>query len=190
MMVWSFKLNKKALLLVLGAIIAVIVIVLIAVNGGGSAQNPDIDNSASTPEERLDFISQFGWEVNPEPAESINIYIPKDFDAILQRYNAIQTRQGYDLTAHKGKKVERFSYEITNYPNQNTDVFINLLIYDGKVIGGDVSSKNLGGFMHGFSPDRLTLSSEQTSSSVTSENLEEIPSAPTAASANDIYPTN
>ncbi|MBR2893486.1 MAG: DUF4830 domain-containing protein, partial [Clostridia bacterium] len=46
-----------------------------------------------------------------------------------------------------------WSYEIKNYPGyENTDGVIrgNILVYDGIVIGGDICSIELDGFMAGF----------------------------------------
>lgn len=159
MMVYSFKLNRKILLFVLIGLIALITVLLIATSGGGAKTPADISNDAATPEQRLAFIAQFGWEVEPEPVETLSVYIPSDFDAVLQRYNAIQQAQGYDLTNHRGLKVTRYSYAITNYPGYDSDVFINLLVSEGKVIGGDICSKQLGGFIHGFDPKRIDVSS-------------------------------
>ena len=40
--------------------------------------------------------------------------------------------------------------EIENYPGQAEGVRANILVYKNKVIGGDVCSVELDGFMHGF----------------------------------------
>ena len=37
-----------------------------------------------------------------------------------------------------------------NYPDSSEEVRINLLVYQGKVIGGDVSSTQLDGFIQGL----------------------------------------
>ena len=47
-----------------------------------------------------------------------------------------------------------WSYDILNYPGyENTEGIIrgNILVYEGTVIGGDICSNELGGFMHTFS---------------------------------------
>lgn len=108
---------------------------------------------ASTAEERTAFFAQFGWEINEEPAEVKEVIIPEEFDETYTEYNKLQLSQGLDLEPFKGVRVKYWSYEILNYPqngSSNTKVMGNILIYDGIVVGGDVSSTELDGFMHGF----------------------------------------
>ena len=45
---------------------------------------------ADTAEERLSFLSQFGWEVEEEPAEVKEVVIPEEFDDVYNQYNVIQ----------------------------------------------------------------------------------------------------
>ena len=161
MMVWSFKLSKRKIIFGLIALAAIIAVVLIATGRSadiGTEQQPQpvTDNSAKTPEQLLAFISQFGWEVQPEPIQVLSVYIPRNFDEVLTRYNAVQKNQGYDLQQYGGQKATRYTYLVTNYPDADGEVVINILVYEGTVIGGDVCSKQLGGFMHGFAPDRVT----------------------------------
>lgn len=112
-----------------------------------------INFKASNNKERLEFISQFGWEVNTEPEEVAEIIIPQEFDDVYNNYNELQLQQSCDLTDYAGKRVKRWTYVIKNYPGyteEETCVRINILVYDGMVIGGDVSSTELSGFMHTF----------------------------------------
>ena len=108
---------------------------------------------ATTNEERTAFFSQLGFEVNPEPCEVKETVIPVEFDETYSRYNEIQKQQGLDLEPFKGSRVKFWSYEILNYPGfEGSDGRIrgNLLIYNGIIIGGDVSDISLNGFMHTF----------------------------------------
>lgn len=105
---------------------------------------------AATNEERIKFLSQFGWEVEEEPCEISNVTIPQMFNKTYSRYNEIQMEQGLNLLNYTGCECKRVSYRITNYPDPEQQVNANLLIYNGCVIGGDVSSVRLDGFMHGF----------------------------------------
>ncbi len=112
-----------------------------------------VNMKASSAEERISFFSQFGWNVNPDPVEVKEVVIPEEFDEVYSQYNEIQKKQGLDLEIYKGVRVKSWSYEITNYPgyeNSNGTIRGNLLIYNGVVVGGDVSNIELGGFMHTF----------------------------------------
>lgn len=102
-------------------------------------------------EARLNFISQFGWNVKDAPLEEVNVVIPREFDKVYLGYNEMQKEQGLNLSKYKGKTVTRYTYEVTNYPNYDDTVYISLLVYKDKVIGGDVCSADVNGFVHGFS---------------------------------------
>ena len=103
-----------------------------------------------TNEDRVNFLSQFGWQVKSEPVESAEITIPEEFDKVFTGYNEIQKRQGLDLSRYKNKNVTRYTYEITNYNGEEGKVYANVIVYRNKVIGGDVCSANVNGFIHGF----------------------------------------
>jgi hypothetical protein len=142
--------------------IAVVLCVFFAVctfmgrdNGGDSL---DVGASGSlrgaSARERLGFIASYGWEVDEEPAEVREIAVPAEFDDVYQRYNELQLSQGFDLSDYAGRSVKRWTYIIKNYPGNNDEIGsirINLLVCDGIIIGGDVCSVKLDGFMHGFS---------------------------------------
>jgi len=103
-----------------------------------------------TDEDRIAFLKQFGWEVNPVAVEVKETKIPKEFDTVFNTYNEIQKRQGLDLANYKGKSITRYTYEITNYEGYEGTVYANVIIYKNKVIGGDVCTADVEGFIHGF----------------------------------------
>ena len=110
-------------------------------------------HSAETADDRLAFITGLGWIVDEEPIEIRQIAIPQEFDEVYDNYNEIQLSQGYDLTEYAGRSAKRWTYVIRNYPDVSADedyIRINLLVCDGKIIGGDVCSIRLDGFMHSF----------------------------------------
>ncbi len=106
--------------------------------------------TVNTGDQRLAFITQFGWEVEEEPVEIEEVLIPREFDTLYEDYNALQKSQGLDLTRYRGQKVRRFCYRILNYPDCTDEVRLNMLVAENKIIGGDVCSTALDGFMHGF----------------------------------------
>ena len=101
-------------------------------------------------EDRINFLKQFGWEVAPEPTAEKEVLIPENFDKIFAEYNEIQRKQGLDLSNFKKKTVMRYTYRITNYSGYNGDVYANIIVYRNNVIGGDICSADLNGFVHGF----------------------------------------
>lgn len=78
------------------------------------------------------------------------LIIPEQFDETYSQYLELQASQGFDLTDYCGKRVKRYTYEITNYPTGESGIQAGLLVYKSTVIGGDVLSAQLGGFIHGL----------------------------------------
>ena len=95
-------------------------------------------------------LQSYGWEVSAEPLATEELLIPKEMDASYDDYLALQSGQGFDLSKYAGKRVKRYTYEITNYPTGETGILANLLIYKNTVIGGEVLSPQLDGFLHGL----------------------------------------
>ncbi len=107
-------------------------------------------DSVTTEEERAAFLRQFGWEVAPDTVEVTEVTVPAKFDKVYEGYNAIQTAQGLDLERYRGKKVMRYTYDVTNYEKSEGRVLATILVYKNRVIGGDICSSEAGGFVHGF----------------------------------------
>ena len=109
--------------------------------------------SAGTEKELLSFVSGYGWQVDEQPVEVREVVIPEIFDEVYANYNEIQLQQGFNLEKYAGQRVKRWTYTVRNYPGTTpSDDFIriNVLVSNGLVIGGDVCSVKLDGFMHGF----------------------------------------
>ena len=140
--------------------IALSVAVLLALVALIPTYSADRDDSAAVSDvsynkihensDRLAFIEQFGWKVDATPLETVEVSIPEEFDKVYLGYNEMQKEQGLGLTKYKGKTVTRYTYNVTNYPEYEGDVYISLLVYKNKVIGGDVCSADVNGFVHGF----------------------------------------
>ena len=101
------------------------------------------DNAAS-------FLSQFGWIVDAGSVETKEVTIPAQFDKVFAGYNEMQKSQGLDLSKYKKKDVTRYTFAVTNYDDYDGVVYANVLTYRGRVIGGDICSADVSGFIHGF----------------------------------------
>ena len=102
-------------------------------------------------EDRIEYLSSYGWQVSSEPLASQELLIPTEMDDTYDEYLALQKEQGFDLEKYAGKRVKRYTYEITNYPSGEQGVQANLILYKNTVIGGEVLSSQLDGFLHGLS---------------------------------------
>lgn len=144
--------------------VAAIVALLFLTRGGSQmAAGGAMRTAASTAQERQEFLSQFGWEIGDDPIEVSEIIIPAEFDEVFTRYNEIQIAQNFDLSDFQGRRVKRWTYEVLNYPGyegRRGVVQANLIIDRGVVIGGDVLSLELGGFLHGFERPQAVVAAQ------------------------------
>ncbi|MBE6573728.1 MAG: DUF4830 domain-containing protein [Ruminococcaceae bacterium] len=107
-------------------------------------------------EDRRSFLAQFGWETKKDTVDEETVTVPDKFSKIYKGYNEIQKTQGLDLEKYKRKEIKRYTYIVTNYPDYDGTVYANLLVYRNKVIGGDISSADIEGFVHGFQNPKPT----------------------------------
>ncbi len=113
-------------------------------------------NTCKTNEDRIRFLSSFGWEVDSEPFEAKTIIIPVEFNNIYSKYNELQVSQGYNLANYQGQTVKRWTYTVQNYPKESI-AYANLYIFNNTVIAGDVYTPGINGIMHGLKyPDIKT----------------------------------
>ncbi len=96
------------------------------------------------------FLSQFDWVVDAGSVETAAVTIPAEFDKIFASYNEMQKTQGLDLSKYKKREVTRYTFTVTNYKDYEGDVYANILVYRNRVIGGDICSADVSGFIHGF----------------------------------------
>ena len=100
-------------------------------------------------EQRVAFLKKLGWEVQPQPSETVNILIPQSFDKVYEKYNQLQRKQGFNLGKYKGKTVTRYTYIITNVP-ENKVIVADLFFFKDKLVAGDINNVALDGYMIGL----------------------------------------
>ena len=155
MFLLSFKSLKGKFILLLAVVIAAIIVCAVLSSDEQDTDEPvsevnAIDYSASTITEQLSFIASLGYTVKTEPDSVEEVIIPEEFDDIYTQYNELQKAADLDLSPYKGCNAKKWTYTVTNYPAyENRDcIKLNLLIYNGRVIGGDICSVELDGFMN------------------------------------------
>ena len=106
----------------------------------------------STDEARCrEFLSGYGWEVTENSDSRADVRIPDVFDKVYENYNMLQEKSGLDLMPYRGKSGIRYTFIVTNYPiDVGEPVYANVIIIDGKPVGGDIMTVSLSGFMHGL----------------------------------------
>lgn len=114
--------------------------------GGGRLSLRNADQNQA----RVEFLTGLGWQIDPEPVEVEDVVIPLEFDQVYENYNQLQQEQGFDLSAYAGRQVLRCTYRVLEHPSGQSEVRANLLVCGTRLIGGDVCSLQLDGFMHGL----------------------------------------
>ena len=160
MFIYSFRASTLKLLGIISAtlvaLVAIIAFVPVYAEGTGTV-NTAADGQVSynydkvkSAADAVNFLSQFGWTVDGGNPESAEVTIPAEFDKVFAAYNEIQRAQGLDLSKYKKKELTRYTFEVTNYEGYEGRVYANVLVYRGKVVGGDICSADVSGFVHGF----------------------------------------
>ena len=155
MFIFTAKIDRRKLTAaaVAGVIFCGALVALFFLLGGRetAVSSPVGSSSVRTNEDRVAYLEQYGWTVEPEPIAVEELLIPETFDETYDQYLELQSSQGFDLTKYCGKRVKRYAYAITNYPTGESGVQAGLLVYKNTVIGGEVLSSQLDGFIHGLS---------------------------------------
>lgn len=149
MFVLTAKLSKPKLIAAgLILLAAVLLIVILAISGKDATSSLP---QGATNDQRLAYLATYGWSVNAMPEQSQKVKIPDTTDnAVFARYNDLQKNQGFDLTEYAGKEVTRYVYEVLNYPDATAPVHASVLVYEGNIIGGDITDTAADGLIHGF----------------------------------------
>ena len=153
MMIMTAKVDLKKILMILAAVAAVALGLILLFGGDDTAQTAA--PSLSGNDGRVQYLKDLGWEVAASPTESSQVKIPEDGSEVFQRYNALQQSQGFDLSDYAGKKVMRYVYKVTNYPESTQPVYATLLIHKNQVIGGDITDTAPGGKIRGLKQSPL-----------------------------------
>ena len=104
------------------------------------------ETKCATAEDGAAWLREQGWEVEPEPIETLQFLLPAELEEPYRSYNELQLSQGFDLTRCCGKQVSRCTYTVTNYPGQPEGVQANLYICEDVPVAGDVCSSGARGF--------------------------------------------
>ena len=137
MRVFCINVKSRSSLAVFLLVFVLFLVLLEFVNTSSS-----IGNKIVTNEDRVELISSLGYTVLPEIVEEKQIIIPNKFNDVYMKYNDLQQKSGFDLKKFSGLKAYVYKYKI-----DGKDLFVNIILSDGVLIGGDVSSSELNGEM-------------------------------------------
>lgn len=111
---------------------------------GGNKETEVI--TAATNEERVAYLEALGWQVEPQPIETLDLQLPEKLEGEWDAYAKLQKGQGLPFSEFAGQAVKRYTYTVTNYPEIPQGVQANLYLWGDQIIGGDVIFTGQGGF--------------------------------------------
>ena len=145
MLIWTAKFSRKkavAAVIVMGAVIAALIILMGRMTSEESAEAPQLTDNT----QRVAYLQSLGWEVAPEPVETLQFLLPETLAEPYLTYNELQKAQGFDLTDCRGKQVSRYTYTVTNYPDRAEGVQANLYLCEDLPVAGDICCPGADGF--------------------------------------------
>ena len=152
MIIFTARIPKRRLLAGASAALCCVFAVLafaLTLGGRAVAASAEVKNVRDN-DDRLAYLNGLGWQTSSQPIATEELLIPEEFDESYTGYLQLQADQGFDLTQYKGRRVKRYTYEVLNYPTGEAGVQANLLICKNTVVGGEVLSPQLDGFLHGL----------------------------------------
>ncbi len=142
------KLTKRSAVIIIVIIAALMMAAVILRSSPGCSFGVSELINVTSAEGRIKYLQKLGWEVDISTEECKTVLIPKEFEGIMLSYSQLQTEQGYDFASFGGLECKQYSYVVTNYPSSDGTVYATLYVKGGRVIGGDIHSANINGFMH------------------------------------------
>lgn len=170
MIVFTTKLTRRKIVSGVLAVCIIVCSAVVAVRNMSDTNTVSVsdeqtlkqeDIKLKTNDDRVSLLEGYGWTVDKEPLEFMEVKIPEEFDGVYNEYNEIQKKQGMDLSKYSGKRVMRYTYKVNNHPSNEEGVVANIIVYKNKLIAGDVCSPKLGGFMHGLAETEQTSEEQQ-----------------------------
>lgn len=159
------KIDKKSILVFAVAVLLIIFVIFRAAFFGNPESyayfegigkcRTDISDKFSAE----DFCSQFGLSIDLSSETKEYITIPSEFNDVYEKYNSLQIQQGFNLESYKGKEAERRTYDVTNAVKAS-ELKVNLIIYESRVIAGDLCTVSLDGAMTALSDKTMIKGAE------------------------------
>lgn len=145
MMILHISKRRIAVMAVSFMVIAAVTVVL-----AGCFSDKENTITLADTAEMADYLQQLGWQVEPDPIETLDLQLPQTLGDTWGRLRRHADRTGPPLCRLCGQPIRRYTFRITNYPGMDGGVQANLYLCGDTLIGGDVVATGKGGFQHGL----------------------------------------
>ena len=132
------------------ALCCALALLLGALSGCGGQESEPEPIPAASNEERVTYLGGLGWQVDPEPLETLAFQLPRELDGAYADYARLQEEQGLPFAQYAGRNASRYTYTVKNYPGYDGPVQINLWVCQGVLIGGDLIAPGENGVQAGL----------------------------------------
>ncbi len=147
MFIVTAKAPKRRHILLGALAVLVLLAAVLALRSGKTGADTTEAPRVETNEQRVAYLAALGWEVEPEPLETLRLTLPDTLEEPYRSCNELQLKQGFDLTACLGETLERSTYRLTNYPGRPDGCQADLYVLNGEVVAGDVVCTGANGFI-------------------------------------------
>ena len=133
--------------------IALVAVCVIAVGAAGAGVKNFFEKDSAavavtkktkltTTQDMVDYIAEKGFTADMQTAQVTEVQIPKKFDDSFTAFNEkIKQNDGLSLEKYKGDKVNKWTFDIIGYKEDETRAVAVLLIRKEKLIGAYILEK-------------------------------------------------
>ena len=114
MMILHISKRRIAVMAVSFMVIAAVTVVL-----AGCFSDKENTITLADTAEMADYLQQLGWQVEPDPIETLDLQLPQSLGDTWGDYAAMQAEQGFPFTDFAGQPIRRYTFRITNYPGMD-----------------------------------------------------------------------
>ena len=123
MMILHISKRRIAVMAVSFMVIAAVTVVL-----AGCFSDKENTITLADTAEMADYLQQLGWQVEPDPIETLDLQLPQSLGATWGDYDDKQAEQGIPFTDFAGQPLRRYTFRIPNSPGKDGGEQANLYL--------------------------------------------------------------
>lgn len=136
--------NKKRTLIILLAVNIALILIIAIVTASALTKRLD------SPKLRKEYLENLGYTVDESFTEEMKIIVlPISFSKVYLNYNELQKRNGFNLEKYKGFETTQYTIKVFDETKRD-DLYAHILLHNGRLIGGDIATTAIDGYMKGL----------------------------------------